>query len=331
MGLALVVDTNVFLLAEDHVGCGMIFQRACYSWDYMLVIDGEKEILKEYKLSAQQNRESPLRRLVSLLIERETKAQAEPPSVLYIRNHLTPDDLVFLHSLKCHNPIEPQMIGIARGQPNTCLVLPEDRLAKSGLMPRGYRQKGALAKLRKRFPDVRIETTDCLDWLDEPGDPAPRDHESLEAFLEHNRLDENCVEREFLECKCPKSAESGIGFNLAKDVMRAVCALTNTTSGWLFIGVKDDGTIYGVPKKYRGREVASWDELWRKIASQELSRFRPRKPILRQWFIPVSNEPQSDLRVIALRVEKQRGGPYRYRGEVYCREGATSQRLDAVR
>lgn len=329
MGLALVVDTNVFLLVQDDVGCGQVFRRVCYSWDYMMVTDNKKEILKEYKRFAQRNRESPLHRLISLLIERDRDTTADPPFTLSINSRLTAEDKEFLCDLECHNPIEPQMLGIARGQPHTCLVLSDDRLTEP--IPRGYRREGVLTIMRERFRDIRFETTGNLGWLDEPGDPAPRDHETLEAFLERNRLDENCVEREFLECKCPEPAENGVGFNLVKDIMKAVCAMTNATSGWIFIGVKDDGTICGVPKKYGGREVASWDELWRKIASQELSRFRPRKPILRQWFIPVFSGPQNDLRVIALRVDKQRGGPYRYRGEIYVREGTTSQRLNAVR
>ena len=331
MGLALVVDTNIFLLAKEHIGCGMVFKRACYSWDYMLVTDDSRKIFREYKRFARRNRDSPLYRLVNLLIERETTAPGEPPFMLSVHSHLTADDLEFLRDLECHEPIEPQMFGVARGQPHTCLVLSDNDLIRSEPIPRGYQREGSLERLRGRFSDTRIVTTGNLDWLDEPGDPAPRDYETLKAFLEDKRLDENCVEREFLEVKCPECTEAGIGSSLVRGTMAAVCAMTNTTSGYVFIGVKDDGTICGVPKKYGGREVASWDELWRKIASQELSRFRPRKPILRQWFIPVSNGPQNDLRVIALRVDKQRGGPYRYRGEIYVREGTTSQRLNAVR
>lgn len=330
MGLALVVDTNVFLLARDHIGCRQVFQRVCYSWDYMLVIDRRREIFKEYKRFARGGRESPLRRLVSLLIEREATRSGEPPCALLISNQLTSEDLDFLRDLQCHKPIEPQMLGVARDQPHTCVVISETESARPMPIPRGYCEAGIWERLQERFPDIRIVTTGDLSWLDEPGDPAPRDCATLEAFLEAKRLDENCAEREFLELKCPDPADRGIGLNLMRDVMEAVCAMTNAASGYIFIGVEDDGTIHGVPRKYKDREVSSWDELWCKMAGQELSRFRPHKPFLRQWFIPVPNDPQIDLRVVALRVEKQRGGPYSYRGRVYVREGTMSQQLYAV-
>ena len=331
MGLALVVDTNVLLLAKHHVGCGEVFRRMCYSWDCMLVIDDTREILKEYRYFAHRNLESPLYRLVSLLIERDTKKPGEPPFTLPIHSQLTVEDLKFLDDLQCQRPIEPQMLGISRGQPHTYLVLPDDKLGGSEPILRGYRREEALKRIGERFSDIRIVTTGNLDWMFEPGDPAPRDFETLKAFLKSQRLDESCAEREFLELKCPEVAERGVRYNLVKETMKAICAMTNTTSGYIFIGVKDDGTIHGVPREYNGRVVASWDELWRKIAGHELGRFRPRKPIFRQWFISVFDNPRSDLRVIALRVERQRGGPYKYRGEAYYRVGTTSQRLDAVR
>lgn len=111
--------------------------------------------------------------------------------------------------------------------------------------------------------------------------------------------------------------------------MEAICAMTNTTSGYIFVGVEDDGTILGVSRKYvteRGDVTFynSWDELWSGVFMSEMGQFRPRKPEIRAWYIPITNEANDDLRVIAIRVYQQRGSDYKYKGEEFIRMGTTS-------
>lgn len=328
MGLVMVVDTNVFLLAHDDVACGMVVNYACYARDVILALDRDNEIRNEYVRLASSHPESRLREFVQRMIDQQGSDALF--KTLCQRSQLSESDLEFLRRKQCHNPIEPQMLGIARKGEHTYLVVPDEKLLASEVVKRGYRAPTILDEIKTYFSDVKLQTTHSLEWLTEPGDPAQRDYSSLESFLEHHRLDKYSAEREFLELKCPESTEVGLMSRSAKDIMEAVCAMTNMVDalggGYIFVGVENNGTIHGVPLLYNEEPCGSWDELWLTIASSEFSYFKPRKPLLRQWFIPVSD----DRSVIAIRVSAQRGPEYSYRGQVYVREGTMSVRRDAV-
>lgn len=338
MALVLVVDTNVFLLARQHAGCGQVLNRVCFSAEHMLALDDDSDaIRKEYKDYADSHPESRLREVVSRIIELDRASERNDGSeqnlqfLLPLSNQLESEHMQFLRERGCHRPIEPEMFGIARGQPHTCLVLAPAALASIEPVRRGYRSEGTLEELRREFADdIRIVSAEDVGWLDEPGDPPPRTYSQLQAFLEQHRQDETCAEREYVELKCPTVPSNGIISTLARDVMKAVCALTNTTSGWIFIGVEDDGTIHGVPRRYNHEAVESWDMLWRMMSAQEFSFFEPRKPFVRQWFISVPGDTELDLQVIALRVTRQRGRLSQYRNEAYKRMGTSTHRIDAV-
>lgn len=344
MARALAIDTNVFLLADEDANCQMVAQQACYSCDYRLVFDRiDEKIRAEYEEYADLYPESWLRSAVKELIERtpaQTTLSAQqkwlPSSILTLPCRLTPEEYGLL---ACGDKAERHFFGVVRGNSNTYLIIPGDSLRERehNLIQRCYREDDELNKLRRKFPDIKIKSTDDLSWLYEPGDPAPEDLEQLEDYLTQNRLDATCAEREFIELKCPKSFDTGITFKnrkkngkkivegLVVDIMEAICAMTNSNTGYIFVGVKDDGEIIGVPLKFNGEAMPDRDALWRKT-SEELQNFWPRRPLFRQWWIQVS----TGLMVLALRVERQLGEPLSYRGEVYVRSGTASVKRDGV-
>jgi hypothetical protein len=335
MSKQLVVDTNVLLLASTDSGCAEIYRNLRYSCDYALLLDRHQKIWREYRTHAQRFPQSRLAELVKILLSQKSVPEQHNPTTsaglplaIELDSTLSAEEQLFLRNKKCP-PIEPEMIGIAKEQSLARLVILGDSKARHEPIPRGYRQPGLMQELVDKFK-LQIGTTDSLNWLSELDDPVPNTQESLDAFLKAKRNDtKDSVEREFIEVKCSKRTDLGITAQRRNKVMEAVCAMTNTTSGYIFVGVEDDGTIRGVTRTYindRGDLTAydSWDALWNGVFMSEMGKFKPRKPEIRNWYIPVANNSNEDIRVIAIRVHQQRGGTYRYKGEEFVRMGTAS-------
>jgi hypothetical protein len=321
MGCALVVDTNVFLLVSRDVNCTKVLQRVRLLWDDMLLLDQDHRIEQEYKRLAQQQPDSPLRGLVKLLLDQAGAATTPETSAvfLHIPSRLAPEEYAFPD---CCNTAEPALFGVARDQPQTYLVIPGERHVGAEPIKRCYRNNGNLQNLLRQLK-LQILTTENIDPLFEPGDPAPRTREQLEAFLVEHRLDATTPERSFLECKCPGVIEDGITRSLVDDIMKAVCAFANQHPGYIFVGVQDSGAICGLPLKYHRAERASWDHVWRDVAGS-MQHFRPEQPIITPWWIPVDNSKM----VLAIRVDRHRIRNFTYRGHRYERIGTSSPRRD---
>lgn len=335
MSKQLVVDTNVLLLASEDGGCAEVYRRLCHSCDYALLLDKQRKIWQEYRTYAKKFPQSRLAELVTTIIKQQSAPERPNPTTraglplaIEMDCKLDADDELFLKDKQCPS-IEPEMIAIAKEQSLARLVILGDTKAPREPIQRGYRQPGVMQELMNKFR-LKIRTTDTLNWLSELDDPVPNTQNTLHAFLEAYRKDTaKSVERQFIEVKYSERPDRAITSQRRDKIMEAICAMTNTTSGYIFVGVEDNGTIHGVSRKFakeRGDVTSynSWDELWSGVFMSEMGKFKPRKPEIYPWYIPVANEANNDLRVIAIRVHQQRGSNYQYKGAEFTRIGTAS-------
>jgi hypothetical protein len=328
MGYHLAVDANVFLLANSNVGCAHVYQRVMYDWDQMLVLDENNKIYKEYRRYAIKYPDSRLRQLVKEMIDRAPSNPSVQPG--HFINIINLSSQINFHEYGlCNDPesAEPDYFGVTMNQPHTYFVIPHLRLNEMEKIARGYRNGLTIDELRNRFPNVSLKTTENLDWLTEPSDSAPRSINALRAYIKKNRLDKTNPERSFIEFKCPDNIEDGITDTIYRKAMEAVCAFTNSMNGYIFIGVRDDGTILGIACKYKGKHQKSWDNLWQIIGGRIGTDFPvDKKPIISAWWIPA--DLTGSKCVLAIRVTRQTGKPITFKSEefpkVFLREGTTS-------
>ncbi len=98
-----------------------------------------------------------------------------------------------------------------------------------------------------------------------------------------------------------------------KEILKTVCAFTNTKGGIILIGVRDDGRIVGV-----NIGKGTLESITNEIMTQIEPRIYPE----------VSIVPIEDKFLIKIEVPEGKNKPYFYKGRVYKRVGRVTKRVD---
>lgn len=100
------------------------------------------------------------------------------------------------------------------------------------------------------FPELRVRTCDqVVKELRISPEGIPRTYVALEAFLGGANVQYR--EHDWIEFKAP---QNGLVKSMCKNITKAVCAMLNSTSGYVMIGVEESPTakVVGFEKTYEG-------------------------------------------------------------------------------
>lgn len=281
-------------------------------------------LLEKYEQLAESNPEGWIRHLHKYFIEQQpSPSRAGSSHVLKLAGS---------ESEYCCDPdadqVEKVMVGLASGQKCTALVTLDARLRPERLTLDARRPEcSSLAswlfwtedcyqKVRDQH-NVCFKFTDSWNWLSDPYSPVPNTKQSLEAFLMEYGGG-SIRETQKLEFKCPADPGKGLNQNIVQKTCEAMCAMANSGGGYVFVGIKDDGSIPGISLAYE-RKPCSHDEILRILYSNHRD-FQPDEPVDQEWSIKVAE----DRYVFAFRISEKRSNTYKYKGDRFVRVGTQS-------
>jgi len=314
MGWLVVLDPYVACLADSDNVCNKIVATIHSSADHAFILDEDQALLGKYEQLAVSNPESLIRDLYKYLVEQQCSGSLSGSS------HVLSRRLSRSESEYCCDPhadqVEKVMVGLASGQKCTALVTLDARLRSKCPTSWLFWTEDCYQKVRDQH-NVCFKFTDSSDWLSDPHSPVPNTKQSLEAFL--MKYGEGSIrETQELEFKCPANPDQGLTQPIARKTREAMCAMANSGGGYVFVGIKDDGSIPGISLVYDGKP-RSQDEILRILYCNH-SDFRPDEPVDRQWSIKVAE----DRYVFVFWVGKKRSNNYTYKGDRFVRVGTQS-------
>jgi hypothetical protein len=316
MGWAIVLDPYVAHLADGNVACQKIVNSIYNSAEHAFVLDKGQVLLDRYEQLARSNQEGWVRQLYEYLVE------SQPSSKVSQTTHILCMSPQIAESEYCCDSnadrIERVMVGLASGQPCTALVT-LDSSSRSTCTPSRLFWTDDCYQMVRDQHKVCFKFSDSWDWLSEPYPPFPNTREGLEQFL--RKYGQGAIwETEQLEFKCPNNAAGGPTKLLVEKTREAICAMANSSGGYVFFGVHDDGSIPGVALVYDGKPRGI-DEISR-ILYRDHMEFQPDEPVDKQWPIQVAE----DRFVFVFRIREKRVKNYTYKNERFVRVGTQSLR-----
>lgn len=286
-----VVDTNVFLDESDDCED---FTRKCWRAkpsELRLAVDSDGQILEEYRKHAVPG--SLLKKVVRKIGELSWDQNGLNFDFDETQNNLLSEKL-------CHTPIEPALLGVGKDKTKPYVVFnPNERRDP----PRNFPEH--LPALQSLGLGMGMVTPkEALDRIHSPRKPNPENLGELEHLLDEYRVAGKRSEHSFLEFKAPGPNRLRLEDRKLVDEMRcdiavAVCAMLNSCTGWVFVGVRDhDGEILGFNPEYNG--IAGYDQVQRMI-NAEIYRITPNpSKLFDPWVIDL---PNGGI-VVAIRVTK---------------------------
>jgi len=320
MGWAVVLDPYVADLADNNVVCQKIVSTVYYSADHAFVVDKGQVLLERYEQLARSKPEGWVRQVYKYLVESQRSANSSTAHILCLELPPMPKGAYCCDSdadrVEGIDQVERIMVGLASGQQNTALVT-LDSASRSQCQSQWLFWTDECYQKVLNQHKVCFKFTDSWDWLNEPYPPCPNTKQSLEEFLRTHGGGE-IRETQQLEFKCPDNPANGLTNKLVEEIREAICAMANSDGGYVFIGVKDDGSIPGVALLYDGKP-RSVDELSR-ILYREHHQFEPDEPVDALWEIKV----ETDRYTFVFRIPKRRIKNYTYKGKMFIRIGTQS-------
>jgi len=315
MGWAVVLDPYVADLADNNVVCQKIVSTVYYSADHAFVVDKGQVLLERYEQLARSKPEGWVRQVYKYLVESQPAPDvASTPHILCLKLPPMPEDAYCCG--RDADRVERIMVGLASGQQKTALVTLDSASRSQCQSPWLFWTDECYQKVLNQHK-VCFKFTDSWDWLHDPHPPFPNTKEGLENFLKRYG-DGQIRETEQLEFKCPNNPAEGLTKTVVDSARQAVCAMANSSGGYVFIGIKDNGDISGITLKYEGIQ-RSVDELLNIVCGNH-TQFNPYMPVDNQWCIRLDE----DRYVFILYVCNKRVKDYRYKNERYRRVGTQS-------
>jgi len=314
MGWAVVLDPYVLDLADSNAVCQKIVKTVHDSADHAFVVDKGQLLLEKYEQFARCKPEGLVRQIYEYLVESQLSAKATSTAHILPLKPLMPEDAYCCDSNA--DRVERIMVGLASGQQGTALVTLDSASRSQCQSPWLFWTDECYQKVLDQHK-VCFKFTDSWDWLNEPHPPCPNTKQSLEEFL-RGYGDGEIRETQQLEFKCPSDPAKGLTNKLVEETREAICAMANSDGGYVFVGIKDDGSIPGVALIYNGTP-RSVDELSR-ILYRDHNQFAPDEPVDAQWEIKVAR----DRYVFVFRISKKRVKNYTYKTKRFIRKGTQS-------
>jgi hypothetical protein len=268
---------------------------------FLLLIDNLLEL--EYIEQAERSRASDPENLTSIIIEKILKG-----SSLFVKKLSGELSAPLAKRFKRSGcpEVEKQMFGLAELH-DANIVCPDHSRAIP--VPRVY--LGQLDNLQRGGIGPAVLTlAEILGPIREPGPYSPSTIDDLRVLI--------CKwpeEEEFTEFKSPE--DDYLTSDMRNKVVKAICGLLNTRSGWVFIGVTPNGAIAPFSPRYGSlNKDPSTDQLLRDIL-QQIGQITP-KPgrLVIPW--PILNDKLKCVVVIYVHQGKR---TYLYRGKKWIRLG----------
>ena len=231
--MILLCDTNIFLQTNirSHITLMRMFIE---TQNFFLGLDGSGMIWGEYKQFERQSRHlweinnrilaNPLWHTVDLKIVIPNEAEVRLKNLIGTDSNST-----------FQGEVNLLRAALANSDSEAVLVCTDSRCRRDTLpISRRLIRPDMIDSLKNHFPDLRVQT--CDEIVEElrlipPG--LPRDWNTLEVWLD------NYKRREWfwIEFKAPKQ---GLYKEMCRDIAKAVCAMLNTTTGYVIVGVDED-------------------------------------------------------------------------------------------
>lgn len=255
--MILLCDTNIFLepLYSSHQ---FLIQSFADNRKFYLGLD--RSLQKEYIQFSSRNRY--IQEIVKRTIPRHdrrvlhdipgsiTEEAHELLSALYGLDDKAPDNVE--HALLCTALANPGVTLVCVDK--RCMTLPAERV---------WLRPDRLEFLLEFLPGIQVKSCDQVyDILRSVPEGVPRKYAELETFLSQEMI--GWEEKDWIEFKAPQ--EWGLVPRMCRDIAKAVCALLNTTDGYVFVGIKEDpppAQLIGFPLIYckEDRDPTSCREL----------------------------------------------------------------------
>jgi hypothetical protein len=280
---------------------------------FFLGLDG---IATEYQTWAGK---SPLFREIHQRITTEGKWR----TVTGLQTNLTLDDEDKLKRLyRGTNPsdVERNLIRVGVANRGIATLVCVDTQCRNLTIPRQVLRPDYIDELKKLFPGLLIKS--CNQVIDElrtrRPEGVPRDLRSLQSFLNGREVQRR--EHDWIEFKQP---ENGLVSRMCKDIAKAVCAMLNSTMGYVMVGIDEynhENLIKGFNVAYNSTPQPI-DRIEIILVNSYLRRIDP-DPIhfFQIWSINLS--PNRIVTIIW--VEQGSQSPYSYRRFRYKRLGTQS-------
>jgi len=327
MSANVVIDTNVLLLADTCAECNRVVTMLQQQPnDYVLFLDRDRKIDQEYLDYAQKANdvESTISLFVKWLNERESNQVNRLHSQI---------NGAAIFPEPCRQTAEAPLIGIACGQPNTFLVIPEQRHIADERIKRCYREADRLKHLCEHLEGtgkpLHLLASDEHDTLTELVQLNIRSYDQLYDFLQRHRVDPKSAERTSIELKCPQ--DEGLVALMVNKIMQALCGMLNSLegNGYVFVGVEDGDasnlTLKGIALRFNYKDKPTWDELKRDMMNS-LNHFNPHIPNRIDFeVIPDLDNPKRGILAFRVRPERSDRG-YTYQDIRYVRIGESTRK-----
>lgn len=264
--MILLCDTNIFLQANipSHLMLMRLFQE---TRKFFVGLDAMQAIEQEYFFYG--TRSQYLQNIIQRLqTERLQRAADGLTGNLDISKEGRLND--FVKRNPSISSFETTMLTVALANPGVTLVC-VDPQCETLPAKRQLLLPPKISDLKSAFPEIEIKNCkEVIEDLRALPEGVPRDITSLELFLasKGNR------EHDYLEFKQP---QNGLVTRMCHDIAKAACAMLNTTTGFVMIGVDENANaqIKGFVKEYNG-QPRSHDQIENLLTNNFLLEINPR-------------------------------------------------------
>lgn len=297
--MILLCDTNIFLQTNisSHLTLMQFFRE---TRKFFIGLDKAQAIEQEYLL---YGRRSPYLQNVIQRLQRERADR----TVDGLSGELDPADkqrlATFINQYDSISNVELSMLTIALANPDVILVC-VDTQCHSLPINRQLMMPDQISILQEAFPEIKIKhCDDVVNDLYAIPEGIPRDISSLEIYLDSKSRREH----DFLEFKQPKN---GLISRMCRDIAKAVCAMLNSTNGFVMIGVDEDANAQakGFEKSFNNKPKRS-DELEIRLANDYLLKIEPRP----DCFIKLWTIDKNPTKIVMIIFIEKGSSQYRYR------------------
>lgn len=300
--MILLCDTNVFL-APVYSSHQFLMESFRDNRRFFLGLDKYSLLQNEYRQYSRHNRY--IQEIVKRVTPRnERRVIRGIPVAISEDVHTRLADLYEVVD-ETPNRVEHALLCTALANPGVTLVCVDSRCSTL-TADRVWLRPDRLEFLQEFFPEIRVKSCDELhNILHSVPEGVPRDYSQLKTFLAQDKI--RWEENDWVEFKAPQ--RQGLIPRMCRDIAKAVCALLNTTSGYVFVGIEEDpppAQLIGFPLIYcrddhdptSCREYPS-DKIQIILEGAYLNRIVPSpRPHIMMWQISIPHDEAKIILVI---------------------------------